>query len=73
VTGESLRALRTPLLPDTRCQSGLADGRLVPVLPGWAPQTKFGSRISAVATAERMRLLRNQALLGFLRQRLQMG
>ncbi len=58
------------MLPDYLCHDGLADGRLVRVLPGWAPQTKFGSLISAVATAERMRLSRNQVLLGFLRQQL---
>jgi hypothetical protein len=56
------------MLPDYLCHEGLADGRLLRVLPGWAPQTKFGALISAVGTAERMRLLRNQVLLGFLRQ-----
>ena len=58
------------MLPDYLCQNGLADGGLVRVLPGWTPQSKFGSLISAVSTAERMRLQRNQVLLGFLRQQL---
>ena len=61
------------MLPDYLCQDGLTDGRLVRVLPGWAPQTKFGSLISAVSTAERMRLSRNQVLLSFLRQQLAAG
>ena len=58
------------MLPDYLCQDGLADGRLIRVLPGWSPQTKFGSLISAVSTAERMRLPRNQFLLSYLRQQL---
>ena len=61
------------VLPDYLCRDGLADGRLVRVLPGWAPQTKFGSLITAVSTTERMRLLRNQVLLGYLRQQLAPG
>ena len=58
------------MLPDYLCQEGLADNRLVRVLPGWAPQTKFGTLISAVCTAERMRLQHHQVLLTFLRQQL---
>ena len=58
------------VLPDYLCREGLADGRLVRVLPGWTPQTKFGPLITAVCTAERMRLLRNQMLVAFLRQQL---
>jgi DNA-binding transcriptional LysR family regulator len=68
VAEAALAGLGIAMLPDYLCQDGLADGRLVRVLPGWAAQTKFGSLISAVGTAERMRLLRNQVLLGFLRQ-----
>jgi len=48
----------------------VSDGRLVRALPGWQPVTRFGLQITAVATAERMRLLRNRVLLDFLRQRL---
>lgn len=71
VAEAALAGLGIAMLPDYLCQDGLADGRLVRVLPGWAPQSKlFGSLISAVATAERMRLQRNQVLLEFLRQQL---
>ena len=70
VAQAALAGLGVAMLPDYLCHDGLADGRLVRVLPGWAPQTKFGSLISAVSTAERMRLPRNQVLLSFLRQQL---
>ncbi len=70
VAEAAVAGLGIAMLPDYLCHDGLADGRLVRVLPGWAPQTKFGSLITAVATAERMGLLRNQMLLSFLRQQL---
>ena len=70
VTEAALAGLGIAMLPDYLCQDGLADGRLVRLLAGWTPQSKFGSLISAVSTAERMRLQRNQMLLGFLRQQL---
>ena len=70
VAEAALAGLGIALLPDYLCQQGLADGRLLRVLPGWAPQTKFGALISAVSTAERLRLSRNQVLLSFLRQQL---
>ena len=70
VTEAAIAGLGIAMLPDYLCQDGLTDGRLVRVLPALAPQSKFGSLISAVATAERMRLQRNQMLLGFLRQQL---
>lgn len=73
VAAAAMAGLGIAMLPDYLCQDALAEGRLVRVLPGWAPQTKFGSLISAVATAERMRLSRNQVLLGFLRQQLGAG
>lgn len=73
VAEAALAGLGIAMLPDYLCQDGLADGRLQRVLPGWAPQTKFGSLISAVSTAERMRLSRNQVLLRFLRQQLGAG
>lgn len=56
------------LLPDYLCTAGLARGTLRRVLPDWTPQTRFGTRITALAVPERMRFARNQALLGFLRQ-----
>jgi DNA-binding transcriptional LysR family regulator len=73
VAEAALAGLGIALLPDYLCQAGLNDGRLARVLPGWSPQTKFGSLISAVSTAERLRLPRNQVLLGFLRQQLGTG
>ena len=68
VAEAAIAGLGIAMLPDYLCQDGLADGRLLRVMPGWVPQTKFGSVISAVSTAERMRLSRNQVLLSFLRQ-----
>jgi DNA-binding transcriptional LysR family regulator len=70
VAEATLAGLGIAMLPDYLCQQALAEGRLVHVLPGWTPQAKFGTLISAVATAERMRLERNQVLLRFLRQQL---
>ncbi|MBU6438507.1 MAG: substrate binding domain-containing protein, partial [Betaproteobacteria bacterium] len=68
VAEAALAGLGVAMLPDYLCQQGLTDGRLMRVLPGWVPQTKFGALICAVSTAERMRLVRNQALVSFLRQ-----
>jgi DNA-binding transcriptional LysR family regulator len=68
VAEAALAGLGIAMLPDYLCSDALGDGRLVRVLPGWAPQTKFGSLISGVATTERMRILRNQVLMGFLKQ-----
>ncbi len=73
VAEAAVAGLGIAMLPDYLCIDALADGRLVRVLPGWAPQTKFGSLITAVSTTERMRLLRNQVLLAFLRQQLAPG
>ena len=70
VTDAASAGLDIAMLPDYWCQEGLTDASLGRVLPGWAPQPKFGSLISAVSTAERMRLQRNEVLLGFLRQQL---
>lgn len=70
VTDAAIAGLGIAMLPDYLCADALADGRLVRVLPAWTPLTKFGTLITAVATPERMRLPRNQALVAFLRQRL---
>ena len=70
VAEAAFAGLGIAMLPDYLCQTGLADGRLVRVLPGWSPQTKFGTLITAVSTPERMRLSRNQVLLSFLQQQL---
>jgi DNA-binding transcriptional LysR family regulator len=73
VVEAALAGLGVALLPGYLCTEALADGRLVPVLPGWMPVTKFGNRITAVAAPERLRIARNQALLGHLRQALAAG
>jgi DNA-binding transcriptional LysR family regulator len=70
VADAAIAGLGIALLPSYVCDAALADGRLLRILPGWTPQTRFGCRISAVATPERMRLSRNTALLAYLRQRL---
>ncbi len=70
VADAALAGLGIALLPHYLCDDALADGRLVRVLPGWIPETKFGTRITAVATPERMRFSRNQALVAFLREQL---
>lgn len=64
----TLGGLGIALLPRYLCDDALSRGRLVPVLEGWTAHTKFGNRITAIATPERMRISRNQALLSFLRQ-----
>lgn len=73
VAEAAVAGLGVALLPDYLCLDALADGRLVRVLPGWTPQTKFGTLISAVTTTERQRLPRNQVLLAFLRQQFAAG
>lgn len=70
VADAALAGLGIALLPLYLCEAALADGRLVRVLPEWTPETKFGTRITALATPERMRFTRNQVLLAFLRQQL---
>ncbi len=68
VADAALHGLGIAMLPGYLCDDALADGRLVRVLPGWLPQTRFGTQITAVATPERMRIVRNQAFLAFLRE-----
>lgn len=70
VVDAALAGLGIALLPGYLCEDALADGRLLRVLPHCVPLTKFGTRITAFSTPERMRLARIQALLGFLRQQL---
>lgn len=73
VAEAALAGLGVAMLPDYLCQAALASGRLLRVLPGWVPETKFGTLICAVATAERMGLQRIQVLLGYLRPQLAAG
>lgn len=70
VAQATLAGLGIGLLPGYLCADALASGRLEPVLPGWVPQTRFGTRITAVAAPERLGLTRNRALLEHLRQAL---
>lgn len=70
VAAATLAGLGIGLLPGYLCRDALADGRLERVLPGWTPVTRFGTRIIAVATPERLRLQRCRALLEYLRQAL---
>lgn len=70
VVDAALAGLGIALLPDYLCEEALAEGRLLRVLPHCVPLTKFGTRITAFSTPERMRLARIQALLAFLRQQL---
>ena len=70
VADAALAGLGIALLPRYLCEEEITQGRLVPLLTAWTPRTKFGLGISAVVTPERMRVKRNQALLAFLRERL---
>lgn len=68
VADAALAGLGVAMLPRYLCDEALADGRLVVVLDAWTPQTKFGAHITAVASPERLRFARNQALLRFLQE-----
>ncbi len=70
VADAALAGLGLALLPLYVCEDALAAGRLVRVLPQWTPDTKFGTRITAMAAPDRMRFSRNRAFLDFLTQRL---
>lgn len=65
-----LAGLGIALLPAYVCDAELADGRLVALLPGWTPVTKFGQQITALVPPDRLRLTRHQVFLRFLRERL---
>jgi DNA-binding transcriptional LysR family regulator len=70
VAQAAVAGLGVALLPLYVCVEDLAAGRLHRLLPGWTPVTKFGNQITAVAAPDRMRLLRNRALLDHLRKQL---
>lgn len=61
-----LQDLGVALLPDYLCADALLEGRLVRVLSGWTPQTRFGNHITALVPPERLRLPRNRELVRFL-------
>lgn len=73
VVDAALAGLGIALMPSYLCQDALDDGRLQPVLPEWVPHTKFGTLITALTTPDRLRVGRNRALLGYLRQDLERG
>lgn len=54
------------LLPAYACLEALQRKKLVRVLRNWTPETKFGTRVTAVATPERMRTARVRALVDYL-------
>lgn len=68
VLNAAIAGLGIALLPDYVCARELEQGLLQRVLPDWTPQTKFGDRIMAIATPERMNLSRNRAFLDFITQ-----
>lgn len=70
VVDGALAGLGIAMLPNYLCNTALAQGQLVRILADWAPVTKYGTQITALATPERMRLSRNRALLAFLSQTL---
>lgn len=65
-----LQGLGVALLPDYLCTQALAEDRLVRVLPGWSPRTRFGNQITAMAPPDRMRIMRNKVFVDFLTQAL---
>lgn len=71
VVDAALAGLGIALMPSYLCQDALDDGRLQPVLTDWVVCTKFGTLITALTTPDRLRVGRNRALLGYLRQDLQ--
>ena len=70
VSDAAAAGLGIALLPLVFVAQDLAEGRLVQVLPTWSAETEFGDTVSVVALPDRLRLGRNQALLGFLKARL---
>lgn len=38
------------------------------VLPHWSPQTRFGNQITAMASPDRMRIMRNKELIDYVAQ-----
>ena len=70
VTAAAHAGLGLALLPGYLCDASLAEGRLVQVLTRWTPITRYGTRVTMLATPERMRIARIRALAHFMQQRL---
>lgn len=62
------QGLGVALLPSYLCAKDVEGGQLVRLLSNWEPQTRFGRLIAAAAPPERMRILRNQLFLEFVRE-----
>ncbi len=71
VADAAVAGLGIALLPLYFVEREIAEGRLVRLLPEWSAKTEFGDAITAVALPDRVRFAKNQALLRFLRARLQ--
>ena len=71
VADAAVAGLGIALLPLYFVEREIAEGRLVRLLPEWSARTEFGDAITAVALPDRIRFAKNQALLRFLRARLQ--
>jgi DNA-binding transcriptional LysR family regulator len=67
VTEAAMAGCGIALLPGYACAQALRRKKLVRLLRGWTPETKFGTHITAVAAPERMRIARISALVGYLR------
>ena len=63
-----LQGLGVGMLPDYLCAEALLEERLIRVLPRWSLQTRFGNQITAMASPDRMRILRNKVLVDFVAQ-----
>ena len=63
-----LQGLGVGLLPGYLCAEALQEERLIRVLPHWSQQTRFGNQITAMATPDRMRIMRNKVLVDFVVQ-----
>ena len=71
--GAALAGLGIALLPDFSAQAALRRGRLVPVLPGWAPVGAFGDHLFALRPYSPYVPRAVQALVAFLRESLRGG
>ncbi len=69
----ALEGLGIALLPDFSAQAALQAGKLVEVLPGWAPVGSFADRIVAIRPYAAHVPLAVSALVSYLRQSLEVG